>query len=78
MGNNGIRTLNGGNISVTAQFGDVNTGGNYKGYLFGQTASALLQGLPQPGRHQHCAGGDVTITAGGNVTSFLPRPEDDY
>src|SRR5262249_40588889 len=35
---NGVRTLAGGNIQVTAEFGDVNTGGNVTGYQFQNTA----------------------------------------
>lgn len=69
-GNGGIRTLAGGSIDVTAQFGDVNTGGNSQGYKFKSTApfytvSTTLGGIST------AAGGNVTITAGGDVTSFI-------
>ena len=70
-GNNGIRTLNGGNISVTAQFGDVNTGGNYQGYVFQQFAP-YYSVSPNLGGISTLAGGNVNIAAGGNVTSYLP------
>ena len=76
VGNNGIRTRNGGSIAVTAQFGDVNTGGNFNGYLFGQSAAPYYKVSPSLGGISTAAGGDVTITAGGNVTSFLPVQSD--
>ena len=75
--NNGIRTLNGGNINVTTQYGDVNTGGNPMGYLFSKKSPyysvAVDIGSGQVlGGISTAAGGNVTITSGGNVTSFLP------
>ena len=76
VGNNGIRTRNGGSIDVTAQFGDVNTGGNFNGYLFGQSAAPYYKVSPNLGGISTAAGGDVTITAGGNITSFLPVQSD--
>ncbi len=36
--NNGIRTMNGGNINVIAQFGDVNTGANLNGFTYTRNA----------------------------------------
>ncbi len=68
---NGIRTLSGGSIQVTSQYGDVNTGGNSSGYLFQNTApyytvSSSLGGIST------AAGGDVNINAGGDVRSYLP------
>jgi filamentous hemagglutinin family protein len=77
VGNNGVRTLGGGNISVMAQFGDVNTGGNYNGYLFGQSSAPYYTVSRNLGGMSTAAGGDVTITAGGNVTSYLPL-QDNY
>jgi len=70
-GNNGIRTLNGGSINVTAQFGDVNTGANIQGYSYVRTAP-YYSVSPTLGGVSTAAGGDVTITAGGDVTSYLP------
>jgi filamentous hemagglutinin family protein len=69
---NGVRTLAGGSIQVTAQLGDVNTGGNVTGYQFQNTAPyytvlSLLGGIST------AAGGDVDISAGGDVRSYLPR-----
>jgi filamentous hemagglutinin family protein len=71
-GNNGIRTRNGGSIDVTALYGDVNTGGNYNGFIFGLQNAPYYKVSPNVGGISTYAGGDVTITAGGNVTSFLP------
>src|SRR3984957_1204380 len=62
-----IRTMNGGNIDVDAVAGNVNAGQNNNGYSFRTGGvSSLLGGIST------AAGGNVTITAGGNITSFLP------
>jgi filamentous hemagglutinin family protein len=64
-----IRTAAKGNINVQAVSGNVNAGRNPNGYTFrttGYTVSPTLGGIST------AAGGDVTISAGGNVTSFLP------
>ena len=71
-GNNGIRTVGGGAINVTAQFGEVNTGGNDNGFIFGQLKSPYYKVSPNLGGISTMAGGDVTINAGGNVRSYLP------
>ncbi|HWX20851.1 MAG TPA: filamentous hemagglutinin N-terminal domain-containing protein [Candidatus Binatia bacterium] len=76
VGNNGIRTLAGGSIDVTALYGDVNSGGNPQGYLFGQRAKPYYGVSQTLGGISTAAGGDVTITAGGNVTSYLPEQND--
>ena len=76
VGNNGIRTVAGGNISVAAQFGDVNTGGNYQGYVFGQRTAPYYKVSSTLGGVSTFAGGNVSITAGGNVTSYLPLQND--
>ena len=75
-GNNGIRTLGGGSISVTAQYGDVNTGGNYNGFTFGQVAAPYYKVSKSLGGISTYAGGDVSISAGRNVTSYLPVQSD--
>jgi filamentous hemagglutinin family protein len=71
VGDNGIRTLEGGNIYVTTVYGDVNTGANPQAFDFNNTApyatpSTVLGGIST------AAGGNVIINAGGDVTSFLP------
>ncbi len=78
-GSDGIRTLNGGNIAVTAQYGDVNAGANPDGYQYEQAPSRHGSFLPPyysvsdaVGGISTAAGGNVTITAGGNVISYLP------
>ncbi len=72
-----ITTTLGGNISIVASDGDVNSGSNPNGYQFNQgpapyryKVSATLGGIST------AAGGNVTITAGGSVTSFLPGLSD--
>jgi filamentous hemagglutinin family protein len=68
-----IRTLNGGSISVTTEFGDVNSGDNVNGYLFGQKAAPYYKvNSANLGGISTAAGGNVTISAGGNVISYLP------
>jgi len=76
-GNNGIRTSKGGSISVTALYGDVNTGGNSSGYDFNNnddapyyTVDSFVGGISTE------TGGNVTIKAGGNVTSYMPYSGD--
>jgi filamentous hemagglutinin family protein len=67
VANGGITTFNGGNIDVDAVAGNVNAGQNQNRYSFQLGGvSSLLGGIST------AAGGNVTITAGGNVTSFLP------
>jgi filamentous hemagglutinin family protein len=68
---NGIRTIAGGNINVTALTGDVNTGGNTAGFKYLSTAPYITSASTLGGIST-AAGGNVTITAGGNVTSYLP------
>ena len=72
VGNNGVRTLAGGSINVTAQYGDVNTGGNSQGFLRFTSLAPFYTVSKNLGGISTVAGGDVTIAAGGNVTSFLP------
>ena len=72
-----IRTLAGGSISVTTEYGDVNTGNDVQGYLFGQTAAPYYKvNTANLGGISTAAGGNVTIAAGGNVISFLPVQSD--
>ena len=69
---NGITTRAGGNIDVTATYGDVNTGGNSAGYNFGLRTAPYYRVSPSLGGISTAAGGDVNISAGGDVTSYLP------
>jgi filamentous hemagglutinin family protein len=74
----GILTASGGNIDVTAEFGNVNTGASQQGYIF--TAPGIkpitappyyqVSNKPRLGGVSTAAGGNVTINAGGDVTSF--------
>ena len=65
-----VRTMGGGNIDVEALAGNINAGANPNGYLFNAsslyTVSSLLGGISTGD------GGNVAISAGGNVSSFLP------
>lgn len=71
VGNNGIRTLAGGSISVTTQFGNVNAGGNPQGFVYHATPPYYTVSSTAGGIST-AAGGSVSITAGGNITSYLP------
>jgi filamentous hemagglutinin family protein len=72
-----IRTVGGGNIDVTTQYGDVNCGDNVNGFLFGsRKAPYYTVNLANLGGISTAAGGNVTITAGGNVISYLPVQSD--
>jgi filamentous hemagglutinin family protein len=71
-----IRTTSGGNISVTAQFGSVNAGGNPNGYVFTGKASPLYTVSPNLGGISTIAGGNVTINAGGDVISYIESQAD--
>ncbi len=71
--NGAIRTVGGGNIDVTAQYGDVNSGNNINGFSFGQRkAPYYIVNSGNLGGISTAAGGNVNITAGGDVISFLP------
>jgi len=75
--NGAIRTTGGGSISVTTEYGDVNSGTDVKGYLFGQKAAPYYKvDVANLGGISTAAGGNVTISAGGNVISYLPIQSD--
>ncbi len=69
VGGGAIRTMGGGAIDVDAVVGSVNTGTDNNGYGNLGGVSTLLGGISTG------AGGNVTITAGGDITSFLPNQE---
>ena len=74
-GSSSITTVNGGNISVTAAYGDVNTGSDPSGFDYHATeqyctVDASLGGISS------AAGGNVSISAGGDVISYLPSGTD--
>ena len=73
VGGGAIRTIGGGNINVTATTGNVNTGTDVQGYLFGQSSAPYyIVNAANLGGISTAAGGNVNITAGGDITSFLP------
>jgi filamentous hemagglutinin family protein len=74
--NSGIRTLNGGSVSVSTLYGDVNCGDNPAGYLFQGTAPYYTVSTDTSsdlglGGISTAAGGNVSINAGRNVYSYL-------
>jgi hypothetical protein len=79
-GSGSITTTAGGNIKVTAQYGDVNTGSDANGFqykqLTGRHQTIILPPYytvsPSLGGISTADGGNVTINAGGNVLSYLP------
>ncbi len=77
-----IRTMNGGTIIVTSQYGDVNSGNNTLGYSFAPAKSVRQNAPPYYtvstglGGISTAAGGDVTISAGRDVLSYLPVATD--
>jgi filamentous hemagglutinin family protein len=72
-----IRTTKGGSINVTTTYGDVNTGENTSGFTYNSVPSPIAPYYysvsSSLGGISTAAGGDVTINAGGNVTSYLPN-----
>ena len=77
VGGGAIRTIGGGNISVTATTGSVNTGTDVQGYLFGQSSVPYyMVNAANLGGISTAAGGNVNITAGGDITSYLPGQSD--
>ena len=64
-----IRTVGGGNIDVTAQYGNVNTGTGANGFNY-LTSAPYYTPASSLGGISTAAGGNVTINAGNNVISF--------
>jgi filamentous hemagglutinin family protein len=72
-----IRTTQGGSIEVIADVGDVNSGVNVNGFIFGQTTAPYYRvNVNNLGGISTAAGGNVTIQAGGDVISYLPTQTD--
>jgi filamentous hemagglutinin family protein len=76
-----IITTGGGNIAVSAQYGDVNAGNNPVGYTFGlnpntSTGPYYAVNAYGLGGISTAAGGNVNISAGGDVFSYLPTQAD--
>jgi len=75
VGSGSVITTGGGDISAHALKGSINTGSDAQGYHFNKNATSLdtaydlSQGL---GGISTEDGGDVTLIAGGNITSVLP------
>jgi filamentous hemagglutinin family protein len=70
-----IRTVGGGNIDVVALSGSVNTGTRPNGFLFRSTGSGYDVD-PDLGGISTMNGGNVNITAGQDIVSFLPQSGD--
>ena len=71
-----IRTMNGGNIAVTATYGDVNTGTDPNGYIFSSSRTTPYTVSSSLGGISTAAGGNISITAGGDVISYSPSVND--
>ena len=71
-----VRTVNGGSISAIALAGSVNTGNNPNGYDFhpaGFSGAGFVYGAdPNLGGISTANGGNVSITAGLDIVSYLP------
>ena len=69
VGGGGIRTIGGGNIEVTAHYGNVDTGTSVNGFNY-LTAAPWYAPASSLGGISTVAGGNVSINAGGDVISF--------
>src|SRR5262249_49384919 len=67
-----VRTTGGGNISVTALAGNVNAGTKPEGFTFSGTGLGYEVNSSALGGISTASGGDVSITAGQDIISFLP------
>src|SRR5581483_3109579 len=81
VGNGAIKTIGGGSVNVTAEAGNVNAGASSTANLFGYVIGSRSLSVPAPGYTvspnldgiSTAAGGDVNITAGGDVKVALPQ-----
>jgi filamentous hemagglutinin family protein len=71
----GVRTMGGGSITATATTGSITTGGNNNGYEI-PDANEDLAVSSELGGFSTAAGGNVTLNAGKDVTSYLPVSAD--
>ncbi len=67
----GVRTTGGGSITATATTGSITTGGNNNGYEI-RSANEDMAVSSELGGFSTAAGGNVTLNAGKDVTSYLP------
>ncbi len=72
IGGGFVRTTGGGSITATAMAGSVNTGSYAFGYAFSSSDPNITIGNQGTGGISTEAGGDVSITAGQDIISFLP------
>jgi filamentous hemagglutinin family protein len=76
LANSFVRTMGGGSINAIAETGSVNTGTRVNGFQFlGSSSTAVTSYMrvdPDLGGISTGAGGDVSITAGQDITSYLP------
>lgn len=70
-----VRTIEGGNITATAKTGSITTGGNRNGYEI-VDVDYPLSVSPSLGGFSTAAGGNVTLTAAKDITSYLPTSDD--
>jgi filamentous hemagglutinin family protein len=71
VGSGFVRTMNGGSIEVTALSGSVNTGTRPNGFNFLPISPGYIVD-PNLGGISTANGGNVSITAGLDITSYLP------
>ena len=72
--NNGlgsITTKSGGNINVTAEYGDINTGSGLGGFVYNNGSTAPFYSIDSNlGGISTASGGNVSLMAGNNITSL--------
>jgi filamentous hemagglutinin family protein len=74
VGTGYIRTIQGGNINANALAGSVNSGTDPNGYQFSGFAPGYAISSQGVGGISTSGGGDVNISAGLDIVSFLPPP----
>jgi filamentous hemagglutinin family protein len=77
-GDSSINTTGGGNIDVTTLYGDVNSGSNPAGFVLPYRKTApYFSATFNAGGIGTSGGGNVTISAGGNVIGYMPSDGED-